>query len=65
MQGQALGPVTAYKENRKMGIFDGKVAVVTGAARGIGRAIAERLAGEGADVVVCDLQAEWLADRRP
>ena len=45
-----------------MGIFDGKVAVVTGAARGIGRAIAERLASEGADVVVCDLQAEWLAD---
>ena len=45
-----------------MGIFDGKVAVVTGAARGIGRAIAERLAGEGADVVVCVLQAEWLAD---
>ena len=45
-----------------MGIFDGKVAVVTGAARGIGRAIAERLASEGADVALCDLQAEWLAD---
>ena len=45
-----------------MGQFDGKVAVVTGAARGIGRSIAERLAREGADVAICDLQAEWLAE---
>ena len=45
-----------------MGIFDGKVAVVTGAARGIGQAIARRLAQEGADVAVCDLQVEWLAE---
>jgi 3-oxoacyl-[acyl-carrier protein] reductase len=45
-----------------MGIFDGKVAVVTGAARGIGQAIARRLAQEGADVAICDLQAEWLAE---
>jgi len=45
-----------------MGIFDGKVAIVTGAARGIGRAVAERLARDGADVVICDLQAEWLAE---
>ena len=42
--------------------FEGKVAVVTGAARGIGKAIAERLARDGADVVICDLQAEWLAE---
>jgi 3-oxoacyl-[acyl-carrier protein] reductase len=45
-----------------MSAFDGKVAVVTGAARGIGRTIAEKLAREGADVAICDLQVEWLAE---
>ena len=43
-----------------MGCFTDKVAIVTGAARGIGRAIAEDLAARGADIVVCDLQKEWL-----
>ena len=38
-----------------MGRVDGKVAFVTGAARGQGRAHAVRLAQEGADVVVTDL----------
>ncbi len=36
----------------------GKIAVVTGAAQGIGQAIAATLAQEGADVVVADLQAD-------
>jgi 3-oxoacyl-[acyl-carrier protein] reductase len=45
-----------------MGTLEGKCALVTGAARGIGRTIAERLADEGADVALCDLQADWLED---
>jgi NAD(P)-dependent dehydrogenase (short-subunit alcohol dehydrogenase family) len=38
-----------------MGRLDGKVAVVTGGASGIGRACAMRFAEEGADIVVADL----------
>ena len=39
--------------------LDGRVAIVTGAARGIGAEIAKRLAEDGANVAVCDLKAEW------
>jgi len=38
--------------------FDGRVAVVTGAGRGVGRAHALLLAAKGAQVVVADIGAE-------
>jgi len=39
--------------------IEGQVALVTGAAAGIGRATAIRLAREGADVVVADTDGDW------
>lgn len=44
------------------GNLKGKVAIVTGAARGIGAAIAKKLASEGANVAICDLKAEWCEE---
>jgi len=39
-----------------------KIALVTGAARGIGQAIAVKLAQEGADLALFDLNADWLEE---
>jgi 3-oxoacyl-[acyl-carrier protein] reductase len=41
-----------------MGLLDGKAAVVTGAAQGIGRAIADTFAREGAAIVIGDVNLE-------
>ena len=42
--------------------LDGKVALITGAAGGIGRSIAQRLAREGAHVALADIRTEQLTD---
>src|SRR4051812_17978756 len=41
-----------------MGRLDGKVAAITGAARGMGRAHAVTLAREGADIMICDIASQ-------
>lgn len=43
-------------------MFEGKNAIITGAARGIGQAIALDLAVKGANIVICDLQKQWLEE---
>ncbi|MBQ4231786.1 MAG: 3-oxoacyl-[Lachnospiraceae bacterium] len=42
--------------------LEGKTAIVTGGARGIGRAISVKLASEGANVVICDLVINEVAE---
>ncbi len=45
-----------------MGLLQGKVALITGAARGIGKAIALRYAAEGADIAFTDLVINEVAE---
>ena len=49
----------SHQAGRKL---DGRVAIITGAARGIGLAAVERLAVDGADIVAFDLPGSPLAD---
>src|SRR5436305_1374531 len=48
-----------------MGSLDGKVAFITGVARGQGRSHAERLAGQGADIIGVDICADIASNAYP
>lgn len=47
-----------------MGVLDGKVAIITGCASGLGKQQALRFASEGATLAICDIQGERLVDTK-
>lgn len=62
MDGVELPDHSSFVFIRDAMLLQDKVAVVTGSANGIGRAIAVRLAQEGADLAVLDREADALKE---
>lgn len=59
---EETGPAAGWQERIVAGRFSGQTVIVTGAASGIGRATAARIAKEGGRVVAVDISADRLAD---
>jgi 3-oxoacyl-[acyl-carrier protein] reductase len=60
--GDISGNLISNEEASMRGVLDRKAAVVTGSARGIGRATAELLAAHGARVLITDLDGDLAAE---
>ncbi len=59
MEPERSGCVTLYQ-----GRFEGRTAIVTGGASGLGREVARRIVAEGGRVVLWDLHADWAAEAK-
>ncbi|MCB2361941.1 non-ribosomal peptide synthetase [Clostridium estertheticum] len=57
-----LKPLSLIKENKKHGILFGKVAIITGGGRGIGRTIAIEMAKEDAQIVIISRTSSELEE---
>jgi len=60
----STSPTMPFAVQTRCRRYEGHVAIVTGAARGLGRVIARRLAEEGASVLIADIRADALSETR-
>src|SRR5699024_9702008 len=61
-QAEVTAPRTHIPKETHMALLEGRTAVITGAAQGLGLAIAEALVAEGANVVLGDLNEEAVIE---